>query len=131
MSAPLSDLIVVELSGDVATRYCGKLFAEHGARVVSAFVPRNDRLAYGGMSAAAYAAWLDAGKELPGVLPADIAPDVVIAGQGHDDIARAQAVVARFKRRPLLLALTWFGAVGPCATWQGSDGIIHAMSGIA
>jgi hypothetical protein len=32
MTAPLSDLIVVEIAGDVATRYCGQLFAEHGAQ---------------------------------------------------------------------------------------------------
>ena len=48
MTAPLSDLVVLEVSGDVATRYCGKLFAEHGARVVSAFEPDNAHIGYGG-----------------------------------------------------------------------------------
>ena len=34
MPQPLAELTIVEASGDVATRYCGKLFAEQGARVI-------------------------------------------------------------------------------------------------
>lgn len=131
MTAPLSDLVVLEVSGDVATRYCGKLFAEHGARVVSAFQPDNARIGYGGSASAAYAAWLDSGKEQVVTLPSGLEPQLVIAGQTPADIVRAEALVAGMKRRPLLLALTWFGDSGPYASWQGSDGIIQAMSGVA
>jgi len=131
MTAPLSDLVVLEVSGDVATRYCGKLFAEHGARVISAFEPDNAHIGYGGAASAAYAAWLDSGKERSGGASAGMEPDLVIAGQAPADIACAEALVAKMKRRPLLLALTWFGERGPYASWRGSDGVIQAMSGIA
>ncbi len=120
----MTGLTVVEASGDIATRYCGKLFVEHGALVVAPAAPDNAGLAYGGASAAAYAAWLDSGKQRE--FPDDAMPDIVIAGQTPADIARAGGLDAR-----LLLALTWFGPDGPCADWRGSDGIIQAMSGLA
>jgi crotonobetainyl-CoA:carnitine CoA-transferase CaiB-like acyl-CoA transferase len=129
MTAPLSDLVVLEASGDVATRYCGKLFAEHGARVIQAYRPDDRHVGYGGAASRAYAAWLDDGKErgtADGILP-----DLVIAGQYDPDIRAAETLVARFSRRPLLLALTWFGPTGPYAGWTGSDGVIQAMTGIA
>ena len=59
MRAPLADLTIIEMAGDIATRYCGKLFAAHGARVIALGARRDDQLGYGGASAAAYAAWLD------------------------------------------------------------------------
>ena len=131
MRAPLADLTIIEMAGDIATRYCGKLFAAHGARVIAVGARRNDQLAYGGASATAYAAWLDHGKEVVGALPTDIAVDLVIAGQTGADIARAEAIIAGFAHPRLLLALTWFGATGPCANWLATDGIIQAMSGVA
>lgn len=131
MRAPLADLTILEASGDIATRYCGKLFAAHGARVILGYKPGNQGLAYGGASEAAYAAWLDHGKEIAGQIQPDITPDLVIAGQAPADITRAEAMVAGFPRRPLLLALTWFGQSGPYATWRATDGIIQAMSGVA
>ena len=131
MTAPLSDLIVAEISGDIATRYCGKLFAEHGARVIQTYQPDNAHAGYGGAATEAYAAWLDNGKERAAALPAGIEPDLVIAGQMPDDIARAETFAAGFRRRPLLLTLTWFGTGGPYASWKGSDGVIQAMTGVS
>ena len=87
VSAPLADLTVVEASGDVATRYCGKLFAAHGARVIALYVPDDRHIGYGGAAAAAYAAWLDAGKERAAAVPEDVAVDLVIAGQGPAEVA--------------------------------------------
>jgi len=130
MSAPLADLVVAELSGDVATRYCGKLFAEHGARVIQLYRP-DDSAGYGGKASASYAAWLDNAKQPATALPPGVAPDLVIAGQTPADIAPAEAFAGGFRRRPLLLALTWFGPTGPHAGWRGSDGVIQAMSGLA
>lgn len=131
MTAPLSDLVVVETSGDVATRYCGKLFAEHGARVIQAYRPDPASAGYGAAASAAYAAWLDSGKQKADGVPDGVEPDLVIGGQTPDDIARAEALVAGLRRPPLLLALSWFGLTGPYAAWHGSDGIIQAMTGIA
>lgn len=129
MTAPLADLVVIEASGDVATRYCGKLFAEHGARVIQAYRPDNRHIGYGGVASRAYATWLDAGKEQTEAT--DVQPDLVIAGQYGPDIAAAEALVATFPRRPLLLALTWYGPTGPYADWVGCDGVVQAMTGIA
>ena len=131
MPAPLADLVIVEASGDVATRYCGKMFAAHGARVIQTYRPEDARLAYGGASAAAYAAWLDHGKERAATVPEGMAVDLVIAGQTPRDIAHAEALTVTLAGKPTLLALTWFGLSGPCATWQGSDAIIQAMAGVA
>ena len=69
MTEPLSDLVVLEVSGDIATRYCGKLFAAHGARVVQTYTPDDRAIGYGGAATAAYAAWLDAGKHQGRPLP--------------------------------------------------------------
>ena len=129
MTAPLADLIIVELSGDVATRYCGKLFAEHGATVIRLYTPDDSRLGYGGRAGAAFASWLDRGKIRASSMPANV--DLVIAGQSPAQVARAAADIASMTSKPMLLGLTWFADVGPCASWQGSDAIIQAMSGIA
>lgn len=129
MTAPLANLVVLETSGDVATRYCGKLFAEHGARVIQTYRPDDRHIGYGGAASRAYAAWLDAGKEQSSA--ADAQPDLVIAGQNGPDVAAAETLVAGFSRRPLLLALTWFGQTGPYANWAGGDGVIQAMTGLA
>ncbi|MFL5257071.1 MAG: CoA transferase [Rhodopila sp.] len=130
MTAPLSDLVVLEVSGGVATRYCGKLFAAHGARVMQAYQPDNRDIGYGGPATAAYAAWLDAGKQHAS---ADAPPraDLVIAGQTPADTEAAEALVAGMTPRPLLLALTWFGSTGPYAGWAATDGTIQAMTGVA
>ena len=130
MISPLADLVVAEFSGDVATRYCGKLFAEHGAKVIQLYRPEK-YAGYGGKASAAYAAWLDSAKQPAAALPAGVAADLVIAGQTPADIAAAEAFAGSFRRRPLLLALTWFGPTGPYAGWRGSDAVIQAMSGLA
>jgi hypothetical protein len=115
MTTPLSDLTVLEVSGGVATRYCGKLFVTHGARVLQTYQPDNRDIGYGGAATAAYAPWLDDGKQRAS---ADAAPraDLVIAGQAATDIAAAKSLGAGMTPRPLLLALTWFGTIGPMPT---------------
>ena len=126
MTAPLAGLVVVETEGDVATRYCGKMFAEHGARVIQLYRPDDALLGYGGAAGAAYAVWLDAGKERLDRLPVGLVADVVIAGQTGAAVARAADIPAAVR-----LGLTWFDPAGPYGAWQGSDGIIQALSGAA
>lgn len=130
-SAPLAGITVVEVSGEVATRYCGKLFAAHGARVISAFEPDDRHIGCGGGASTAYGLWLDDGKERLKQVPDTLFADLVIAGQSAAEIARAEAFVARHEPCPLLLALTWFGTEGPYSGWHGSDGVIQAMTGVA
>lgn len=129
MSSPLAGRVVLEVSGDVATRYSGKLFAEHGADVVQAYTPDNRHIGRGGVASQAYAAWLDAGKRRMNGAAAP--PDVIIAGQYPDDIARAERLWEQLDRQPVLLALTWFGQTGPYANWRGSDVLIQALTGVA
>ena len=62
---PLGDLRVLEFGGDVAVRYCGRLFARQGASVTRALAKAADAgLAYTGAAGEAYGAWLDADKRV-------------------------------------------------------------------
>ncbi len=136
MPSPLEGVVVVEACGAVAARYCGKLFAAHGATVLrTPTAVKQDGLP-GSKAGRAYAAWLDEGKrpaeaDLPGALTqAASVPHLVIAGLSPPDVdAAAQAIAAA--PGPLLLGLTWFGHSGPYRDWLGSDALIHAMTGIA
>ena len=56
---PLTGLSVLELPGDVATRYCGRLLAWAGATVTAVGERRDERIGYGGSGGAAYGSWLD------------------------------------------------------------------------
>ena len=129
MPGPLSDLTILEASGDVATRYLGKLFADHGARVIQTHTPNNTNLAYGGPSAAAYAEWLDHGKEH--TLPPNTPIDLVIGGQTPTEAAQTETLAATLPGAPIALSLTWFGTTGPYANWKGSDALLQALCGIA
>jgi crotonobetainyl-CoA:carnitine CoA-transferase CaiB-like acyl-CoA transferase len=122
---PLAGLVITETSDDIAVRYCGKLFAAHGATVRRLAAP-----AQADIAARAHAAWLDDGKQIvPSLEPTLQDADLVIAGQ--TPAAIAATVRALGPNKPLLLAITWFGMTGPYANWRGSDALIQAMSGIA
>jgi crotonobetainyl-CoA:carnitine CoA-transferase CaiB-like acyl-CoA transferase len=132
MTGPLSGIGVAELSGEIATRYCGRLFAQLGASVWRAASPPS-------ALDATYAAWLDEGKTL--VDDAAAALDALagsgcdralaIAGQTLDAIAAADAILAAHTAPPPLLALTWFDPRGDYAAWRANDPLIQAMTGVA
>jgi crotonobetainyl-CoA:carnitine CoA-transferase CaiB-like acyl-CoA transferase len=131
MPRPLEGLRILEASGEVGVRYCGRLFAQLGAAVATQG-PRDDaRIGYAGAAGEAYGRWLDQGK----APHPDAEPwsgfDLVIAGQGPAEVAAAQARLAREPQAPSLLALTWFGAAGPYAGWRGTDELISALTGLA
>lgn len=125
----LAGVAVVELSGEIATRYCARLFAKHGARVwrVAAAPEPLDPL---------FAAWLDEGKEilptaeaaLQALGSADAAHKLVIGGQTRAAAAAAEATV---EGRHPLLTISWFDPRGGYADWHANDTLIHAMTGIA
>jgi crotonobetainyl-CoA:carnitine CoA-transferase CaiB-like acyl-CoA transferase len=131
--APLSHLRVLELPGGVATRYCGRLFAQLGATVVAAGPGRGTESA--GLAAArgAYAQWLDAGKQRSRATARAVADaDLVIAGQDEDAVARARELIAAAgPAAPALLAIRWFDPRGPYGRWHGGDEVILALSGLA
>jgi crotonobetainyl-CoA:carnitine CoA-transferase CaiB-like acyl-CoA transferase len=122
---PLAGLLITETSDDIAVRYCGKLFAAHGATVRRLAAPAEADIA-----ARAHAVWLDDGKQIvPSLGPAIADADLVIAGQTPAAIAATVGMLGSSKA--LLLAISWFGETGPYANWRGSDALIQAMNGIA
>lgn len=131
MDGPLAGLRVLEASGEVATRYCGRLFAQLGADVASAAVHDDTVIGYGGDLGRAYGRWLDAGKAVVDPEASWSGYDLVIAGQDAGAIAAAEARQAETAEPPMLLALTWFAAAGPYGAWRGTDEVILALVGLA
>ncbi|MFL5297890.1 MAG: CoA transferase [Phenylobacterium sp.] len=128
MPGPLAGLRILEAAGDVAVRYCGRLFAQLGAEVTSLIEADDRRIGFAGEAGLAYGRWLDQGKARAPQRALDgNAFDLVIAGQQPSDVA---AAAARFPDTPLL-ALTWFHPAGPYAEWRGTDEVITALTGLA
>ena len=114
MGEPLEGLRVLEHSGDVATRYCGRLFARQGARVTRIVGGDDGRLGFAGAAGRAFGAWLDEGKQAAdAAAAAHGAFDLIIAGQDTAGVAAAEAFRAAQAPGASLLALTWFDPDGP------------------
>ena len=130
---PLSGLSVLELPGDVATRYCGRLFACGGAAVTAVGERDDDGIGYGGAGGRAYGRWLDEGKAHLGAAGAgSLDVDLVIAGQDDEAVrAAGELLTAAGPGGPLLLGLRWFDPRGPYGSWLGSDELVHALTGVA
>ncbi len=114
----LAALTVLEYPDSIAVRYCGKLFAAHGARVIQAAEPCAVGVGYGGAASDAFAAWLDHGK----------ARHAATDGAHADLVISAHPVSADAALR---LVLTWFNPRGPYRDWHGTDALIQALSGVA
>ncbi|HZZ86973.1 MAG TPA: CoA transferase [Caulobacteraceae bacterium] len=127
---PLAGIGVVEVGGDVAVRYCGRLFARLGASVLRVEGGRHD-------VEPNLTTWLGQRKtdapSLEAALAALEGPQIehrlVIAGQTRAEIAEAAAQLDG--RDATLLAISWFDPRGPYADWRANDAIMQAMSGIA
>jgi crotonobetainyl-CoA:carnitine CoA-transferase CaiB-like acyl-CoA transferase len=130
-SDPLAGLQVIEASGEIATRYCGRLLAVLGASVARvAHDPSGER-----QPDPLFGAWLDQGKTLAASLDAALAEagrtrTLVIAGQQAADVAAAEAAL-RDHPQATLLAITWFDDRGPYGDWAANDAILQALSGVA
>ena len=117
---PLAGIGVAELSGDVAVRYCGRLFSRLGAAVVRVRADSAD-------ISDDFAAWLDQGKQLAGSADDALAAlagaerRLAVAGQSQADIARAEARFAALADPPTLLAITWFDPRGAYGDWRAND----------
>jgi crotonobetainyl-CoA:carnitine CoA-transferase CaiB-like acyl-CoA transferase len=132
MGEPLEGLRILELSGDVATRYCGRLFAASGADVTRVVTNDDAGLSYTGEAGRAFGLWLDQRKRR--VRPDDEGPgpfDLIIAGQDPAAIAAAEVYVRALPRAAPLLSLTWFDPDGPYGDWTGTDEVIQALCGVA
>lgn len=124
---PLQGVRVLELPGDVATRYVGRLFARCGAEVAMAGEPDDGRIGFGGVAGGVFGRWLDEAKD---ERDPDGRPDIVIAGQDRTSVVTGQEVAQRLGEATLL-AVTWFDLAGPYADWPATDETILALSGLA
>ena len=134
MDSALSGLTIIEIPDGVATRYCGHLFAAHGATVFQVGRRVETGIGYGGAGSDAYGRWLDNGKQRIDRF-AD-APskkiDLVITGQGAAAVAAADdALRTAGLNNVIRLGLTWFATEGPYRDWIGTDAVIQAMSAVA
>lgn len=134
----LTDVLVADLAGTIASGYCAKLFADYGARVVNlepegGFATRRLPPFLAGKpsdEASAMHAFLHTNKE-SAALP-ELAPDKV-----REIIARADLVLTDEASEALAgdcpgvaCQISWFGAGGPYAHFTGSDAQCFAMNGM-
>jgi crotonobetainyl-CoA:carnitine CoA-transferase CaiB-like acyl-CoA transferase len=138
MDSALSGLTIIEVPGGVATRYCGHLFAAHGAAVIQVGPRFEASIGYGGAGSEAYLRWLDNGKlQVEGELDATLrkagrGADLIIAGQDAAAVAAVDALLdVTDLDDAVRLGVTWFARQGPYRDWIGTDAVIQAMSGVA
>ena len=145
MTAPgaLGGIKVLDVAGTVASGYCGKLFADHGAEVVNVeppdigFATRREPPAIPGAPPpedSALHAYLSAGKASV-ALDAQAAPERlrslardarVILDGGRFDIGDFAAAAPEV----VVSTITWFGRHGPYAKHQGSNAICWSLAGM-
>jgi crotonobetainyl-CoA:carnitine CoA-transferase CaiB-like acyl-CoA transferase len=143
----LVGLRVLDIGGTVATAYCGKLFAAHGADVIDvealsgaatrSLAPFNQRGTAPENSA--LHAYLSANKR-------SVALDVAHSEgrQALLELARDAAVILDASVGPVeafadlldvaptvvVSRITWFGQTGPYREYAGTDGVCHALIGM-
>lgn len=144
----LAGIRVLDIGGTVATGYCGKLFADHGADVVDVeplrgaatrllppFSPRgsapDNSALHAYLSANKRSVALDVetfeGRRL--FLQLAAAAHVVLdASVGAGAVSLDELVPVA--PRVVFSRITWFGQSGPYANYAGSDGICHALIGM-
>lgn len=139
----LAGIKVLDVAGTIASGYCGKLFADHGAQVVNveppnigfdtrreppfltdAEAPENSALhAYLSTSKASVA--LDASAE-PERLRTLAKDAQVILDAGAYDSEDFAAVAPQV----VVSTITWFGRSGPYAGFHGAGGVCWALAGM-
>ena len=143
VQAALAGVKVLDVAGSIASGYCGKLFADHGATVVNveppdggfetrreppflpgAEPPEDSALhAYLNTNKESVALDVDAAPAALGALAADAA---VVLDDGRFDVD-AFAVAAP---DVVVSTITWFGRSGPYAEFQGTHGVCWALAGM-
>ena len=141
--AALAGIKVLDIAGTIATGYCGKLFADHGADVinveppVTGFETRRDPPFIPGVEApenSALHAYLSTNK-------ASVTLDEQSGSTQLRDLSRGAAVVLDDGRCDLgdfadgapdvvLSTITWFGRTGPYADFRGAGSVCSALAGM-
>ena len=138
---PFDGLNIVDVSGTVATSYACKLFADYGATVTNVepaqgfptrqlkpFIPSTP----GEEPVSAMHGYLHCNKASvvgnhnnlatePAVTQADLIVYDPATLPNTDSLAGINTNTC---------AISWFGLTGPYAKYQGSDGVIHALTGL-
>ena len=138
MSSALDGLKIVDVSGSVATGYCAKLFADHGAEVINLepdtgfptrslapFLPDRDA-----PEASAMHAYLSTNKV--SVRAGSLSDDgtkrlIASADLLLDDGASVLPVEAC---RGVRCSVSWYGLTGPYAGFAGTDAQCYALNGM-
>lgn len=138
----LHGIRVLDLSGNIAAGYCGKLFADHGAEVllveppegfptrrIPPFAPGVQAPEASGMHAYLSANKLsvvcDGQRELRAL--ARGASLVIDHGIGDGRPIHIETL-ADVSPHAVLLSITWFGQDGPYKDFAGSDGVCQALT---
>jgi len=128
--APLEGIAVVEAGSAVAVRYCGRLFAQLGARVIQAGA---------GGGTGLLDQWLgerktsapDLTTALADLAATDRPRRLVIGGADAALTARLEAWARDQADPPVLLSIDWYDRRGPHGAWLGNDPVIQALCGVA
>ena len=138
----LNGIRVLDLSGNIAAGYCGKLFADHGADVLlieppegfptrrlPPFAPGAEVPESSGMHAYLSTNKLSVVCRDPLELRALVrgASIVIDHGVGEDRPIRLEKLAA-ISPQVVLLSITWFGQDGPYKDFAGSDGVCQALT---
>ena len=141
MPTALGDLVVVDLSDTIGGQYCGRLFADYGARVlliepeagspVRQMAPFSVKdgasLRFRHLNTGKRSVVLDRaseeGERCFRSLVADA--DVAILPPGFD-----AEEIERCNPRAVAVTVSAFGADGPLADWQGPEIVLQALSGM-
>ena len=148
-TGPLSGVRVAEFGTGPALAYCGKLFADFGARVVKVEPPGGDAdrtlpplvdVGAGRRESAVFA-WLNTNKQSVIVDPADQGKLAEIAGSSDVLIdARpgafeasgpaGQPALREAFPHLTLVSLSWFGENGPYKDYAATDATVRALAGV-
>ena len=143
----LAGLKVLDVAGTIASGYCGKLFADHGARVINVEPPRvgfDTRREPPFLPQAptpensALHAYLSANKAS---VTLDVASDDGAEIEHLRSLAKDAQVIldaGRFDTGDFATAapdvvvstITWFGRTGPYAHYQGTNGVCASLAGM-
>lgn len=152
-SGALAGLRVLDLSGTVATGYCGKLFADHGAEVIDVeppgrgFPTRQLPPFVPGAPAperSALHTWLSANKQSvevdlgtadgrASVLRLARGAHIVLEGERPGtlrDLGLGVPEFAAVSPDVVMTSVTWFGQSGPYRDYAGSDNVVQALVGL-
>ena len=139
----LADLKVLDVAGTIASGYCGKLFADHGAEVINVeppdggFETRREPPFVPGAAApesSALHAYLGTNKASV-ALDVDVEPEQLLRLARDSDVVLDDgrfdcAVFAAVSPDVVVSTITWFGRHGPYADFKGNGAVCWSLVGM-